>query len=481
MSLSAPEIERVLDEIAPICRGSFLNRIRLHRGRDLLLDLRNGPERPTLLISMEPEASRLGFVTRPGGTGEDPGGFLQLLRARMEGLRLAEIAQPGGDRIVRIDCAGKSAGRRPPATLLAEIMGARSNLYVLDDEGRVEGALRRGGFRPGEMWAPPEGGGDAPPEARDFADVEGASYCERIENFYNREIPRRAEEKQRAQVSAALRRERGKLRRLEKNLRRDIERAGDPEEQRTMGQLLKANARQIPPEASEVKLPRWDRPDELITIALKPSENAGVNADRYFERARRAQRTQAAAQKRIDETAWRIAEIETLLELAGELPVTELLAEAGRLKISTGTQRERQVSEVGETHGSAAMEKLFEKLKIKPRRFTSETGQLILVGRNSKENDVLTTKVARPHDYFFHVSGAPGSHVIACVNKGEKLDPATVRRAAELALRYSAMAKSGRGDISYCERRYVRKRKGDPPGLVHLMGRHETLWIELGD
>ena len=481
MSLSATEIGRVLAEIAPICRGAFVNRIRLHRGQDLLLDLRNGPERPTLLISVEPEASRLGFVARPGGTGEDPAGFLQLLRARMEGLRLSDIEQPGDDRIVRIDCAGKSSGRRPPVSLLAELMGARSNLYVLDDEGRVEGALRRGGFRPGETWAPPERGGDAPGVSREFAGIAGASYCERIENFYRDELTRLADERQRAQISAALRREREKLKRLTKNLNRDIARAGDPEEQRLMGQLLKANARQVPPEASEVQLPRWDRPDELLTIALKPSENAGVNADRYFERARRAQRTQAEARRRIEENAWRIAEIETVMELAGEMPVDELLAEAARLKIPMGTRRTRQTSGGDETHGSAAMEKLFEKLKIKPRRFTSEAGQLILVGRNSKENDALTTKVARPHDYFFHVSGAPGSHVIACVEKGGKLDPSTLRRAAELALRYSAMAKSRRGDVSYCERRYVRKRKGDPPGLVHLTGRHETLWIELGD
>lgn len=455
-----------------------MNRIRLHRGEDLLLELRNGPERATLLLSLEPGAVRLSFVPRPKGTGEEPGGFLQLLRARIEGLRIGEIDQVEGDRIVCLRFGGKAGGPRPPAELVAELMGARASLYLLDDEGRVEGSLHGSRFRTGDFWSPPAGGGDAPAAPREF-EGEG-SYSQRIESHYALERQRRAEEEKRAQAIGALKRERTRLKKLEKNLKKDVARAGDPDELRIKGQLLKANARSVPPESKEISLPRWDRPEESVTIELKPSENAGVNADRYFDRARRAQRTMESAQQRMDEASERASEIETLLELAGEMSGDGLLAETKRLQISL-EQRGGHKEKSRKSAATSAMDKLFEKLGIKPRRYTSRSGRLILVGRSSKENDTLTTKVARPYDYFFHVSGAPGSHVIACVNKGGSLDRQTLWKAAELALRYSGLAKSRRGEVSYCERRYVRKRKGDPPGLVHFMGPRETLWVELTD
>ena len=185
MSLSAPEIAKVLGEIAPVCAGAYVNRIRFQHGTDLLLDLRNGRERPTLLVSVHPRVSRLGFVPRPGGTGEEPGGFLQLLRARMEGARLFSIEQVSGDRIVRL-----RGGSNVPLSLVAELMGARSNLYLLDADDRVEGAFHSGGTRVGETWTAPPAMGEPPGAARKFDDVEGESYCARIENFYAADRPR---------------------------------------------------------------------------------------------------------------------------------------------------------------------------------------------------------------------------------------------------------------------------------------------------
>jgi len=106
-------------------------------------------------------------------------------------------------------------------------------------------------------------------------------------------------------------------------------------------------------------------------------------------------------------------------------------------------------------------------LQAKPfLRFTSETGDAILVGRNSRENEELTFGLARSHDLWLHASGAPGSHVVLRLEKGGELRKESLLDAATLALHYSDLRKSGQGEVLYAYRKYVRKPRGAKPGLV---------------
>jgi predicted ribosome quality control (RQC) complex YloA/Tae2 family protein len=108
--------------------------------------------------------------------------------------------------------------------------------------------------------------------------------------------------------------------------------------------------------------------------------------------------------------------------------------------------------------------------KGRPFRSLAVEGYEVLVGRGDEENDVLTFETARPEDFWLHVGGGtPGSHVV--VRNPEQLDelPAPVlRRAAELAARYSK-ARGGRPvDVHVCRVADVRKPRGAPPGEVEL-------------
>src|SRR5207302_3290285 len=85
-----------------------------------------------------------------------------------------------------------------------------------------------------------------------------------------------------------------------------------------------------------------------------------------------------------------------------------------------------------------------EKSQAKPfLRFTSEAGDAILVGRNSRENEKLTFGLARSHDLWLHANGAPGSHVVLRLEKGGELRKESLLDAATLALHYSNLRKSG--------------------------------------
>ena len=117
--------------------------------------------------------------------------------------------------------------------------------------------------------------------------------------------------------------------------------------------------------------------------------------------------------------------------------------------------------------------------RAKPyREFESFDGLPILVGKSAKDNDALTLKVAKPDDLWLHARGTPGSHVVVRLDKGIQVPHETLRDAATLALWYSDLKKSGKGEVIYTLRKFVKKGKGLKPGAV-MVDREKSVWIEL--
>jgi predicted ribosome quality control (RQC) complex YloA/Tae2 family protein len=112
------------------------------------------------------------------------------------------------------------------------------------------------------------------------------------------------------------------------------------------------------------------------------------------------------------------------------------------------------------------------------RRFTSSDGLEIYVGRNARENDELTFGLAKSDDLWLHARGAPGSHVVVRLEKGNEPPPETIRDAAMLALLYSDLKKSGKGEVTYTRRKWVKKAKGQAPGAV-LVTQEKSLHVSL--
>lgn len=101
----------------------------------------------------------------------------------------------------------------------------------------------------------------------------------------------------------------------------------------------------------------------------------------------------------------------------------------------------------------------------KPLAMNSQDGLLILVGKNSRQNEEVTFRRAAPHDLWLHVRGAPGARVIVKTG-GQEVPEATLQQAAQLAAYYSRARGSARVAVDYTERRYVRPIQGAGPGLV---------------
>ncbi|MCK4303860.1 MAG: DUF814 domain-containing protein [Candidatus Eisenbacteria sp.] len=139
------------------------------------------------------------------------------------------------------------------------------------------------------------------------------------------------------------------------------------------------------------------------------------------------------------------------------------------------TMRVRKASQAGQTAapadaalaGGSPMNVASERAGIHPRRYELPAGWVVLVGRSNRENDILTHKVARQRDLWFHARGVSGSHVI--LQRGtQKHNPSKeiLVLAAGIAAYFSKSRTSGMAPVVYTERRYVRKPRKAPPGLA---------------
>ena len=93
-------------------------------------------------------------------------------------------------------------------------------------------------------------------------------------------------------------------------------------------------------------------------------------------------------------------------------------------------------------------------------------GWEVLAGRSDADNDCLSIKLARPQDYWFHVRGMPGSHVLLRVEAGQEPDKPTLKAAAAIAAYYSKARTGGVVAVSCTRAKFVSKPSGAQPGTV---------------
>ena len=98
-------------------------------------------------------------------------------------------------------------------------------------------------------------------------------------------------------------------------------------------------------------------------------------------------------------------------------------------------------------------------------KYELQDGSQVLVGRNNRENDLLTFKDSRPGDYWLHVKDFPGSHVLLRARAGAPSDE-QILSAAGIAAYHSSLKDSLKASVDYMPVRYVKKPQGAKPGMV---------------
>ena len=199
-----------------------------------------------------------------------------------------------------------------------------------------------------------------------------------------------------------------------------------------------------------------------VEIELDPALAPMANVQRYYRKYARAKRAQELIRIQIQQCREDIRYLESIsLALAETISRQELLeviqelADAGYLQASA---RPRSFSKPSE-----------------PRKITLPSGAVIFIGRNNRQNDLVTFKTAQPRDLWFHTKDIPGSHVIL---RTPGMIPAEVdmEKAAHLAAWFSKARESANVPVDYTERRYVKKPAGAKPGFV-IYEKQKTLRV----
>lgn len=94
-------------------------------------------------------------------------------------------------------------------------------------------------------------------------------------------------------------------------------------------------------------------------------------------------------------------------------------------------------------------------------------GFIIYIGKDAKSNDYLTFNIANDEDIWMHAKGYPGSHVVIKVRNNIPMEN-VIKNAALMAKKNSKASKIDNVDIVYCQRKFVKKKKGMNDGQVEV-------------
>ena len=108
--------------------------------------------------------------------------------------------------------------------------------------------------------------------------------------------------------------------------------------------------------------------------------------------------------------------------------------------------------------------------KVKPRilQYQLPGEWAVLVGVTDADNDYLSTEIADPNDWWFHVDGVPGSHVILRARQDVEPSRDTLRQAAAIAAYHSKARNAGTTGVHCTRARNVKKPRGVKTGTVHV-------------
>ncbi len=114
-------------------------------------------------------------------------------------------------------------------------------------------------------------------------------------------------------------------------------------------------------------------------------------------------------------------------------------------------------------------------LSSQPRRYQTPSGHEILVGRNNRQNDFLTFRMAGDYDLWFHTQEIPGSHVLLRLPAGEVPEDSDLSYVADLAAYYSQARQSEQVPVVYTQPKHVYKPKGAKPGMA-IYKQETVIW-----
>lgn len=199
-----------------------------------------------------------------------------------------------------------------------------------------------------------------------------------------------------------------------------------------------------------------------VEISLDPALSPMENIQRYYKKYSRAKRAQELIHIQINQCREDIQYLEGIQLFLGELvsgqEIQEIIQELATGGYIPAGRPPRSLSKPSE-----------------PRKVLLESGAIVYIGRNNRQNDHVTFKLGQPRDLWFHTKDIPGSHVLLRSNGNAPL-AADNEKAALLAAWFSKARHSANVPVDFTERRHVKKPSGAKQGFV-IYEKQKTVWV----
>ena len=280
------------------------------------------------------------------------------------------------------------------------------------------------------------------------------SFSHLLDDFYEkREQAERVKQKGRDLLKTATT-ARDRVRRKLAAQEKELAACQDRDHLRICGELITANLYRM--ERGQSRLTAQNYYDENcadmdipLDVRLSPQENAA----RYFKQYAKAKTAEKYLTAQLQKGGEELQYLESVLQ---ELAQAESEQDFNDIRT--------ELTDGGYLRGRGKKQPGFQRAS-KPREFRSSAGLRILVGRNNRQNDRLTTKDADKRDIWLHTQKIHGSHVILCTG-GTEPDEQSLMEAASLAAYFSQAQSSTKVPVDYTPVKFVKKPAGAKPGMV---------------
>ncbi len=292
---------------------------------------------------------------------------------------------------------------------------------------------------------------------------ETQTFCELLDYYYSK---RDAIETMRARSEDMNKLLNNAATRLIKKIylqRDELKQCADREQFRICGDLIQANLYRIPKGAREIEVENYyDENLSLMKIKLDPALSAAANSQKYYKSYRKAKIAEQVLQVQIEKAEQELDYVSSVLD---SLSRAETIKEL--------TEIREELTDQGYIKAKGKGQK--REAPLPPLKYLSESGFEILVGRNNRQNDLLTLKTADKNDIWLHTKDIPGSHTVI-ITEGRPVDDDTLVFAASLAAAHSKARESGKVPVDYTKIKHVSKPSGAKPGRV-IYTNQQTLFV----
>ena len=297
-----------------------------------------------------------------------------------------------------------------------------------------------------------------------------SSVQELLNQYYTTQLDRQEFSQLRHQLSQKIHNLLAKLQQKIDAFETRLQQSDRADSYRQQADLLMAHLQAWQPGMKSITLADFET-GAPVAIALNPEKNAIQNAQSLYKQAGKLKRARGAVEPLLAEVQQErdyLEQVEAAVAQVDEYGSAEDLEALKEIREELIQQKYLAAPDYGRRNAN-------EDSSINFHRDRTPSGFEMLIGRNNRQNDQLTFRVAGDYDLWFHAQEIPGSHVLMRLTPGAVPEEADLQFAADFAAYYSRARQSDRVPVVYTEPKNVYKPKGAKPGIA-IYKQEQVIW-----